>query len=245
MTDRSPSSAAASEAPASSAPPASVGATAPARLANIRTRITTAARTVGRDPASVELIAVSKTFDAEHIRPVIAAGHRHFGENRVQEAQGKWPDLKAEFPDLQLHLIGPLQSNKARDAVALFDVIHTVDRPKIADAIAGELVRIGRRMPVFIQVNTGKEPQKAGLMPEDTAAFVAHCREVLGLAVAGLMCIPPVDDEPAVHFGFLAKTARELGLAGLSMGMSGDFETAVELGATHVRVGSAIFGGRG
>ncbi len=214
------------------------------RLAAIRARIAAAAREVGRDPAAVELIAVSKTFDADAIRPAIAAGQRHFGENRVQEAKGKWPVLKAETPGVVLHLIGPLQSNKAREAVDLFDAIHTIDREKIARAIAEEIARQARRPQLFVQVNTGEEPQKAGVMPREAVAFVAMCRDRLGLAISGLMCIPPVDEEAAVHFAFLAKLAREAGVSGLSMGMSDDFETAVELGATHVRVGSAIFGSR-
>ena len=214
------------------------------RLAEIRARMERAAREVGRDPASVELIAVSKTFDADAIRPVIATGQRHFGENRVQEAKGKWPALRAETPGLRLHLIGPLQSNKAREAVELFDVIHTIDREKIARAVADEMARQGRKLQLFVQVNTGEEPQKAGVMPREAVAFVAMCRESLGLDISGLMCIPPVEEEPAVHFAFLAKLAREAGVAGLSMGMSDDFETAVQLGATHVRVGSAIFGSR-
>lgn len=197
-----------------------------------------------RDPASVELIAVSKTFGADDIRPVIAAGQRAFGENRVQEAQTKWPALRAEFPDLKLHLIGPLQSNKARDAVALFDAIHTIDRPKIAKAVADEMAAQRRKVDLFVQVNTGEEPQKAGVAPRETKAFVAMCRDELRLEIAGLMCIPPVEEEPAVHFAFLAKLARETGVGGLSMGMSGDFETAIAFGATHVRVGSAIFGSR-
>lgn len=215
-----------------------------AALAAVQSRIAEAARAAGRDPAAVRLIAVSKTFDAPDIRPAIAAGQRLFGENRVQEAKGKWPALKAEFPDLELHLIGPLQSNKAKEAVALFDAIHSIDRPKIAKAIAAEMAAQGRRLELFVQVNTGEEPQKAGILPREAAAFVRLCREELKLPIAGLMCIPPVEEEPAVHFAFLEKLARELGLAGLSMGMSGDFETAVAFGATHVRVGSAIFGSR-
>jgi PLP dependent protein len=215
------------------------------RLGETGERIGVAAKGVGRDPGKVTLIAVSKTFGADEIRPVLAAGHRHFGENRVQEAQGKWPALKAEFPDMTLHLIGPLQSNKAREAVALFDVIHTIDRPKIAKALAAEMDKQGRRPQLFIQVNTGEEAQKAGVLAVDTGALLAVCRDELGLEIAGLTCIPPVDEEPAIHFAFLAKLAQELGLKGLSMGMSGDFETAVEMGATHVRVGSAIFGARG
>ncbi len=215
------------------------------RLGETEKRIAVAAKGVGRDPEEVTLIAVSKTFGADGIRPVLAAGHRHFGENRVQEAQGKWPELKTEFPDMTLHLIGPLQSNKAREAVALFDVIHTIDRPKIAKALAVEMDKQGRRPQLFIQVNTGEEVQKAGVLAADTGALLGICRDELGLEIAGLTCIPPIDEEPAIHFAFLAKLAQDLGLKGLSMGMSGDFETAVEMGATHVRVGSAIFGARG
>jgi pyridoxal phosphate enzyme (YggS family) len=192
----------------------------------------------------VRLIAVTKTFGAEAILPVIEAGQRRFGENRVQEAQGKWPALKTRFPGLELHLIGPLQSNKAREAVALFDVIHTVDRPKIAAALKAEMERQGRRPKLLVQVNTGEEPRKAGMPPADVEAFVALCRQTHGLAIAGLMCIPPFDEEPALHFALLAKIAKNLGLAELSMGMSADYETAIQFGATFVRVGSAIFGAR-
>lgn len=213
-------------------------------LADVKARIAAAAREAGRDPASVHLIAVTKTFGREAILPVLEAGHRLFGENRVQEAKAKWPELRALYPDLALHLIGPLQSNKTREAVELFDAIHTVDRPKIARAIAEEQQRRGKALTLFVEVNTGEEPQKAGVLPKEAAAFVAHCRRDLGLAIAGLMCIPPLDEEPAVHFAFLAKLAGDLGLSELSMGMSGDFETAVAFGATHVRVGSAIFGTR-
>jgi pyridoxal phosphate enzyme (YggS family) len=213
-------------------------------LADVKARLAAAAREAGHDPAHIHLIAVSKTFGADAIRPVLEAGHRRFGENRVQEAKAKWPDLRARYPGVELHLIGPLQSNKTREAVELFDAIHTVDRPKIARAIADEQARQGKRLKLFIEVNTGEEPQKAGVLPKDTAAFLAHCRDELGLEIAGLMCIPPVDEEPAVHFAFLAKLARDLGLAELSMGMSGDFETAANFGATYVRVGSAIFGAR-
>lgn len=218
---------------------------AKASLASVQSDIETAARDVGRDPADVHLIAVSKTFAAEAIRPVIEAGQRMFGENRVQEAQAKWPELRRDYPDLDLHLIGPLQSNKTRDAVVLFDAIHTVDRPKIARTIADEMQRQQKQLQLFVQVNTGEEPQKAGVMPADARAFVAMCRDDLGLAISGLMCIPPIDEAAAVHFAFLAKLADELGLAGLSMGMSADFETAIQFGATHIRVGSAIFGARG
>ena len=208
------------------------------------TRMAAAARAAGRDPEAVKLIAVTKTFGLEHIVPVLGAGHRRFGENRVQEAKGKWPALKERTLGIELHLIGPLQSNKAKDAVALFDAIHTIDRPKIAQAIAEEMAKQGRRLKLFIEVNTGEEPQKGGVSPKETAALLRLCREELKLDIAGLMCIPPHDEEPGVHFAFLSKLAGELGLAGLSMGMSADFEIAVAFGATHVRVGSQIFGSR-
>ena len=215
------------------------------RLADIRRRIAAAEKAAGRLAGSVRLIAVSKTFDADAIRPVISAGQRVFGENRVQEAKAKWPALKADYPDIDLHLIGPLQSNKARDAVALFDAIHTIDRDKIAGAIAEETRKQEKAPRLLVEVNTGGEPQKAGIAPEDVDAFVARCREVHGLAIDGLMCIPPVDAVAAPHFALLAGIAKRLGLASLSMGMSGDFETAIAFGATDVRVGSAIFGERG
>jgi pyridoxal phosphate enzyme (YggS family) len=214
-------------------------------LADVRARIAVAERAAGREANSVRLIAVSKTFDADAIRPVIAAGQRDFGENRVQEAQGKWPALKAAAPDLTLHLIGPLQSNKAADAVALFDVIHTIDRDRIAEAVAREMTKQKRALRLLVQVNTGEEPQKAGVTPAEADAFVARCRDVHGLAIDGLMCIPPADQVAAPHFALLARIAKRLGLRSLSMGMSGDFETAIMLGATDVRVGSAIFGVRG
>lgn len=214
------------------------------RLHEIQTRIATAARQAGREPPAVCLIAVSKTFDAAQILPVIEAGQRLFGENRVQEAKAKWPALKERFPDLELHLVGALQSNKAKEAVQLFDAIHSIDRPKIAKAIADEMAKQGRRLKLFVQVNTGEEPQKAGVLPRDAASLVRHCREELQLDIAGLMCIPPEEEEPALHFAFLAKLAGELGLKELSMGMSADFETAIAFGATYVRVGSAIFGAR-
>lgn len=214
------------------------------RLKRVKDEIAASAKAASRNPGSVELIAVSKTFDAEAIRPVLEAGQRIFGENRVQEAERKWPPLRAEYPDIKLHLIGPLQSNKAKEAVAFFDAIHTIDREKIARAVAAEMAKQGRALELFVQVNTGEEPQKAGVLPREAAAFVALCRDELKLPIAGLMCIPPVDEEPAVHFAFLAKLARELRLSGLSMGMSGDYETAVAFGATYVRVGSAIFGTR-
>ncbi len=218
--------------------------TALTRLLDVKNSMAVAVKGVSRDPSSTTLIAVTKTFEAADIRPVLAAGHRDFGENRVQEAQGKWPELKAEFPDVRLHLIGPLQSNKAKEAVALFDAIHTLDRPKIAQAIADEMAKQARQLQLFVQVNTGEEPQKAGVMPLDAVGFIAMCREDLKLEIAGLMCIPPVEEEPAVHFAFLGKLAQECNVTGLSMGMSSDFETAIEFGATHVRVGSAIFGNR-
>lgn len=214
------------------------------RLAEVRQRIAAAARSAGRDPAAVTLVAVSKTHGADRVREMIAAGQRVFGENRVQEAQEKFPDLKAACPDLELHLIGPLQTNKARDAVALFDVIQSVDRERIAAALAKEMTQLGRRPACYIQVNTGEEPQKAGVAPADVDAFVATCRDVHKLPVVGLMCIPPVDEEPALHFALLAKIAARNSLAGISMGMSADYEMAVRLGATHVRVGSALFGAR-
>ncbi|CDZ63117.1 YggS family pyridoxal phosphate-dependent enzyme [Neorhizobium galegae] len=214
------------------------------RLRDVKARIEKAERQSKRPTGAVTLVAVSKTFDAEDIRPVISAGQRVFGENRVQESQGKWPKLKAETPNLELHLIGPLQSNKAADAVALFDVIETVDREKIARALADEIKKQGKAPKLYVQVNTGLEPQKAGIEPKETVAFVELCRRELGLSVEGLMCIPPAEENPGPHFALLAKLAKECGVEKLSMGMSGDFETAVEFGATSVRVGSAIFGSR-
>ncbi|MFG1268112.1 YggS family pyridoxal phosphate-dependent enzyme [Xanthobacter sp. DSM 14520] len=210
----------------------------------VRAEVLSACRDAGRDPATVTLVAVSKTFPAPEIVPVLAAGQRVFGENRVQEAQGKWPALRADYPGVELHLIGPLQSNKAREAVELFDVIHTVDRPKIAAALAGEMARQGRNPRLFVQVNTGAEPQKAGVLPETADAFIAECRERHGLKIFGLMCIPPATDVPDPHFALLAKIAARNGISGLSMGMSADFPAAIRQGATHVRVGSAIFGHR-
>ena len=215
------------------------------RLSAVQENIAETAREVGRSPDDIKLIAVSKTFAADAIRPVLEAGQRIFGENRVQEAQGKWPELRADFPDVDLHLIGPLQSNKTKDAVALFDAIHTVDRPKIAKAIADEMRAQAKQLQLYVQVNTGEEEQKAGVMPADAKSFVEMCRNKLKLDIAGLMCIPPIDEEPALHFAFLSKLAQETGLEGLSMGMSADFDTAIKFGATHVRVGSAIFGSRG
>ena len=210
----------------------------------VKAKIAAAEQEARREAGAVTLVAVSKTFDAADIRPVIEAGQRVFGENRVQEAQGKWPDLKQAFPDIELHLIGPLQSNKAKEAVALFDVIETVDREKIAAELAKEITRQGRSPKLYVQVNTGSEPQKAGIEPRAAIAFVARCRDVHGLAIEGLMCIPPADENPGPHFALLEKRAREAGVAKLSMGMSGDYETAIAFGATSVRVGSAIFGSR-
>jgi pyridoxal phosphate enzyme (YggS family) len=213
------------------------------RLADVRARIARAARTAGRQADSVTLIAISKTHDAETIQPLIAAGHRVFGENRVQEAEGKWPKLREAAPDIVLHLVGQLQSNKAEDAVVLFDAIHSVDRPSLVTALARAMDRTGRRPACFLQVNIGDEEQKGGCTVGDLPALLAEARAA-DLPVAGLMCIPPLDLEPAPYFALLAKLARDYGLAGLSMGMSGDFETAVTIGATHIRVGSALFGTR-
>jgi len=210
----------------------------------VRAAIEQTARDCGRKPAAVHLVAVSKTKDAEAIRPIIAAGQRAFGENRVQEAEGKWPALKAEVSGLELHLIGPLQTNKVKEAVALFDVIETLDREKLAAALAAEIERSGKAPRLYVQVNTGAEAQKAGILPEDADAFIRRCRDVHGLNIEGLMCIPPVDEPPSAHFALLAKIARCNGIEKLSMGMSADFEEAIQLGATSVRVGSAIFGAR-
>jgi PLP dependent protein len=216
-----------------------------ANLAAIRDRIAAAARAAGRQPASVSLVAVGKTHPAAPVRTALAAGQRLFGENRVQEAEAKYPALREEFPDLTLHLIGPLQTNKVRDAVALFDMIETVDRPRLATALAAEMERSGRRRPCLVEVNTGEEPQKSGVLPAAADAFVGECRERLGLDIRGLMCVPPVDQSPAPHFALLREIARRTGLDLLSMGMSADFETAIRFGATHVRIGTAIFGARG
>ncbi len=213
-------------------------------LAHIRNRIAKAARGADRAPDSVTLVAVSKTQPAEAVEAALAAGQRVFGENRVQEAKSKYPALREAWPDLELHLIGPLQTNKAGEAIALFDVVQSVDREKLARALAKEMDKQGRRPACFIQVNTGEEPQKAGVFPQDAEAFVALCRDDLGLPVRGLMCIPPFEEEPAPHFALLRSIAERSGLSLLSMGMSGDFETAIALGATHVRVGTAIFGAR-
>jgi pyridoxal phosphate enzyme (YggS family) len=213
-------------------------------LARVRQEIAAACAEAKRDPASVTLIAVSKTFAAEAIAPVIVAGQRVFGENRVQEAKAKWPALREAHAGLELHLIGPLQSNKAKEAVALFEAIHSVDRPSIVEALAKEIAKQGKRPLLFVEINTGAEPQKAGVLPEDADAFIKTCRETHGLDVAGLMCIPPLEEAPAPHFALTAKIAARNGLKLLSMGMSADFVTAIAFGATHVRVGTAIFGGR-
>jgi pyridoxal phosphate enzyme (YggS family) len=215
-----------------------------ARLAEVRATIAESCAAAGRDPAGVTLVAVSKTHGPELIVQALDAGQRVFGENRVQEAKAKWPDLRARYAGVELHLIGPLQTNKVKDAVALFDVIETVDRPKLAEALAAEMARSGRHPRCLIEVNTGEEPQKAGILPADVDSFVAACRDQYGLPVAGLMCIPPQDEEPAMHFALLAEMARRNGLAEVSMGMSGDYPTAIRFGATHVRVGTAIFGAR-
>jgi pyridoxal phosphate enzyme (YggS family) len=214
-------------------------------LATVEREIAAACRQARRDRASVTLIAVSKTFDADAIVPVITAGQRVFGENRVQEAKTKWPELMSAYPGLALHLIGPLQSNKAREAVALFDAIHSIDRPSLCQALAKEIESQNRRPELFVQVNTGEEPQKAGIAPQEADAFIANCRDTYGLVISGLMCIPPVSEAPAPHFALTAKIAARNGLQKLSMGMSADFAIAIQFGATHVRVGSAIFGHRG
>jgi PLP dependent protein len=213
-------------------------------LAEVRNEIARACAEARRDPATVTLVAISKMFGADAITPVLAAGQRVFGENRVQEAKAKWPALKERHSDIELHLVGPLQSNKAKEAVALFDAIHSVDRPSVAEALAKEIARQGRRPTLFVEVNTGAEPQKAGVLPEDTDAFVKACRESHGLDIAGLMCIPPAHEAPAPHFALTAKIAHRNGLKLLSMGMSADFPLAIAFGATHVRVGTAIFGAR-
>ena len=214
-------------------------------LSKVREGIARACAEAGRDPASVTLVAISKTFGAEAIEPVIGAGQRVFGENRVQEAKAKWPALQARHPGVELHLVGPLQSNKAKEAVALFDAIHSIDRPSLAAALAKEIAKQGRSPTLFVEVNTGAEPQKSGVLPEDTDAFLRSCRETYGLMIDGLMCLPPAHQAPAPHFALTARIARRNGLALLSMGMSADFLLAIEFGATHVRVGTAIFGERG
>ncbi|MGJ0509890.1 MAG: YggS family pyridoxal phosphate-dependent enzyme [Methylocystis sp.] len=214
------------------------------RLNDAKAAIRRAAEDCDRDPESVTLVCVTKTFPAEDVVPLLEAGHRVFGENRVQEAMGKWPGLRARYPGIELHLIGPLQSNKTREAVETFDVIQSVDREKIAQALAEEMSRQGKRPRLFIQINTGAEPQKAGVLPQEADAFIRHCRETFGLQIAGLMCVPPVDEQASPHFALLADIARRNGLSELSMGMSADFELAIQLGATCVRVGSAIMGAR-
>ena len=216
----------------------------PNGLATVEQEIGRACKEARRDRASVTLIAVSKTFDADAIVPVIKAGQLIFGENRVQEAKAKWPGLMPAYPGIALHLIGPLQSNKAKEAVALFDAIHSVDRPSICEALAKEIFSQKRRPQLFVQLNTGEEPQKAGVAPAEADTFIASCRDKYGLPISGLMCIPPVNDAPAPHFALTAKIAARNGLANLSMGMSADFAIAIRFGATHVRVGSAIFGAR-
>jgi hypothetical protein len=216
-----------------------------ANLAAVQERIAAAARAADRAPESVTLVAVGKTHAAASVRQALLAGHRVFGENRVQEAQAKYPELREEFPDLSLHLIGPLQTNKVRDAVAIFDVLESIDRLRLAQALAREMEHSGRRPPCLIEVNTGEEPQKAGIMPADADGFILECRERLELPIIGLMCVPPLDEEPAPHFALLREIARRNDLQVLSMGMSADFEKAIRFGATHVRVGTAIFGARG
>jgi pyridoxal phosphate enzyme (YggS family) len=215
-----------------------------AGLEHVREEIARACKDAGRAPSSVTLVAVSKTFGADAIAPVIAGGQRVFGENRVQEAKAKWPALIERHPDIALHLIGPLQSNKAKEAVALFSAIHSVDRASLCEALAKEIEKQGKSPTLFVQVNTGAEPQKAGVLPEDADAFLKACRDAYGLTISGLMCIPPADEAPGPHFALLATIAKRNGLKLLSMGMSADFASAIAMGATHVRVGSAIFGGR-
>ncbi len=215
-----------------------------ANLAGVRAAIKAAAEKAGRDPSAVRLIAVSKTHPAEAVRAALAAGQRVFGENRVQEAEAKYPALKAGFPELELHLIGPLQTNKVKKALQLFDAIQTVDRPALAEALAKELAKAPKPLALYIEVNTGEEPQKAGVAPADADAFIRRCRDELGLPIVGLMCIPPADEEPSLHFALLKKIAARNGLARLSMGMSADYGVAVQFGATEVRVGTAIFGAR-
>lgn len=213
-------------------------------LRSVREAIRRAASDYDRDPSGITLVAVSKTFPAEEIEPVLAAGQRVFGENYVQEAKAKWPALRERFPDVELHMIGPLQSNKAKEAVELFDVIHTLDRPSLAEALAKEIAKQGKAPRLLVQVNTGEEPQKGGVSPAEVDALLEACRTKYGLTIEGLMCIPPAEDPPSPHFALLNTIARRNGLKALSMGMSADFDAAIQLGATHVRVGSAIFGAR-
>jgi pyridoxal phosphate enzyme (YggS family) len=213
-------------------------------LTRVRGDIARACEEARRDPASVTLVAIAKTFGADAIEPVIAQGQRVFGENRVQEAKAKWPQLRERYGGIELHLVGPLQSNKAKEAVAMFEAIHSLDRPSLAEALAKEIARQGRKPVLFIEVNTGAEAQKAGVLPEETDGFVAACRNRYGLEIAGLMCLPPADEPPAPHFALTAKIARRNGLSLLSMGMSADFPIAIQFGATHVRIGTAIFGER-
>ncbi len=213
-------------------------------LAAVRREIEAACRAAGRDPGSVTLVAISKTFPAEAVEGALAAGHSVFGENRVQEAKAKFPPLKQRHSQLELHLVGPLQSNKVKDALALFDAIHSVDRPSLCEALAKETAKQGRQPQLFVQVNTGAEPQKSGVLPQDADAFLVRCRDAYGLRIDGLMCLPPLDEPPAPHFALLNKIAARNGLKLLSMGMSADFALAIEFGATHVRVGTAIFGAR-
>jgi PLP dependent protein len=225
--------------------PAVIAATTTdSRLAAVRRDIARACGDAGRPTGSVTLVAVSKTFEAGVIEPVIAAGQRVFGENRVQEAKAKWPALRVRYPGIELHLIGPLQSNKAREAVALFDAIHSLDRPSLAEALAKEIARQGRAPLLFVEINTGGEPQKAGVLPEQADGFLRDCKEKYGLQVSGLMCLPPAHEPPAPHFALTAKIARRNEMNLLSMGMSADFEAAIALGSTHVRIGTAIFGTR-
>jgi pyridoxal phosphate enzyme (YggS family) len=221
------------------------GPDAPSRLHAVLQEVAQACAKARRDPAEVALVAVSKTFGAETIAPVLAAGQRIFGENRVQEAMVKWPALKARYPAAELHLVGPLQSNKAKEAVTLFDAIHSVDRPSLCGALAREIAKQGRAPLLFAEINTGGEPQKSGVLPQEADGFLARCRDTYGLAIAGLMCLPPLGEPPAPHFALTAKIARRNGLRLLSMGMSADFALAIAFGATHVRVGTAIFGARG
>src|SRR5262245_15587652 len=221
-----------------------IAVTASTGLEYVRNEIVRACRDAGRDPAEVTLIAVSKTFGPDAVEPVIAAGQRVFGENRVQEAKAKWPPLLSKCPGVELHLIGPLQSNKAKEAVALFDAIHSVDRPSLCEALAKEISKQGHQPTLFAEINSGAEQQKAGVLPQDADAFLATCRDKYGLTISGLMCIPPLEEAPGPHFALTAKIAKRNGIKLLSMGMSADFSTAIALGATHIRVGSAIFGER-